>query len=240
MRLLSLFLGILLFLACVAVPLPGLDHNAPFSAHMLRHVLLLLVAAPLLAMAIPPANPARRGLTGLSRLTARAPLAPWLMGILVMWLSHFPDWYNALAGSAPGIVSCAPLDVTRLIHPGTGGGAAGGAAVRGLLNDMGLLLAGFCFSWPVVTPYPSFRLPPLRAILYLSSACVCCSLLGLLITFAPPGTYRGITMPDQQTGGLIMWVPCCFLYLSASMSLLIHWLSGNEGTSLFRYTTIRP
>jgi cytochrome c oxidase assembly factor CtaG len=80
----------------------------------------------------------------------------------------------------------------------------------------------------VITPYAEYRLSPPKAVLYLSGACVFCSLLGLLITFAPAGTYRQVTAADQQTGGLIMWVPCCFVYLSASMYLLIRWFSLKE------------
>jgi len=100
------------------------------------------------------------------------------------------------------------------------------------IHTPSLLLAGFIFCWPLVTPYPSLRLPALHSILYLASACVACSLAGLLITYAPQGMYRGVTIHDQQSGGLIMWVPCCFLYLSATMTLLIRWLSLKEPVNL--------
>jgi cytochrome c oxidase assembly factor CtaG len=33
---------------------------------------------------------------------------------------------------------------------------------------------------------------------------------------------------DQQIAGLIMWVPCCLIYLTASMILLIKWFDENE------------
>ncbi|HWB93615.1 MAG TPA: cytochrome c oxidase assembly protein [Puia sp.] len=220
MRKLSFFLGILLLAACLAAPLPALDHNTPFTAHMVRHTALLLLAAPLLAMAIPPENVAARGLMALSRLTARIPVIAWLAGILMMWLWHVPAWYNATNGPAADIVSCAPLALSH--------SAPFADRITPLLHDLSLLIGGFLFCWPVITPYPSLRLPALRAVLYLATACVCCSLLGLLITFAPPGTYRGIAITDQQAGGLIMWVPCCFVYLTASMALLIRWLSKKE------------
>lgn len=250
MRRLFLLLGILIIAACMAAPLPALDTNAPFSSHMLRHTALLLVAAPLLAMAIPSHNLAQRTLLGLSRLTARLPVLTWLAGILTMWLWHIPAWYNATAHSIAGIISCAPLD-TLLHVPGAlhAHGASTGASTATstvastsllsfprlvldcllpIAHDLSALLAGFLFCWPVITPYPSLRLSPLRAVLYLATACVCCSLLGLLITFAPAGTYQGVGMTDKQIGGLIMWVPCCFLYLVASMALLISWLSKKE------------
>ena len=231
MRTLSFLLGVLILSACLAAPLPALDYNAPFSSHMLRHTALLLLAGPLLALAISPTNFAGKKLLGLSRLVSRLPLIAWLIGMLMMWLWHVPSWYNSTAGQATEVVSCSPLG------PGYRGAAAAlsgswiSARAIPLLHGLSLVIAGFVFCWPVITPHRRFRLPPLRAVLYLATACTCCSLLGLLITFAPAGTYRGIGLTDQQSGGLIMWVPCCLLYLTASMALLIHWLSKKEAVT---------
>lgn len=232
MRILSFFLGILVLAVCIAVPLPALDANAPFSSHMLRHTSLMLLAAPLLALAIPSAGFANRRLHNFSRLTARMPLAAWLTGVAVMWLWHVPGLYNATSAQTGDLVLCAPLGPALSEHLAsvTVLTRAGFVADRliPLLHDLSLLIAGFLFWWPVITPCRQFRLPALRAVAYLASACICCSLLGLLITFAQPGIYRGIGLADQQTGGMIMWVPCCIVYLTASMGLLIEWLSKNE------------
>lgn len=232
MRTLSFFLGILVLLACLAAPLPALDYNAPFSSHMLRHTALLLLAGPLLAMAIPQTGFAGKRLRGFSRLTGRLPFLAWLAGMLMMWVWHVPAWYNATAGQPGDVISCAPLGPAHLdTAAALSGSLILGERVLPLLHDLSLLIAGFIFCWPVITPYRTFRLPPLRAVLYLATACTCCSLLGLLITFAPPGTYRGIGLTDQQSGGLIMWVPCCLVYLTASMGLLIQWLSKKESVT---------
>lgn len=230
MRTLSFLFGILLLAACIAAPLPALDANAPFSSHMLRHTSLLLLVAPLLIMAIPAGKFERKQLTGLSRLTARVPFAAWLTGILVMWIWHVPAWYDGVTDAHANIVLCAPLGPVLSAHVFSTTAGQGILAERifPLLHDLSLLLAGFIFWWPVITPCRSFRLPPLRAVAYLASACIGCSLLGLLITFARPGAYRGVSLTDQQIGGMIMWVPCCLVYLTASMGLLIEWLSKKE------------
>jgi len=256
-KILSLVCGLLILVICTAVPLPSLDPDTPFTAAMLRHVGLLLIAAPLLAMAIPADNGMRKPLTNLSRLTARHPSVAWLAGILTMWLWHLPVFYN-LPASAGGILSCSPFlpahgsaailaaqaaTAAVTTHAATAAATLPASfatislptsitAIIPWIHTPSLLLAGFIFCWPLVTPYPSLRLPALHSILYLASACVACSLAGLLITYAPQGMYRGVTIHDQQSGGLIMWVPCCFLYLSASMTLLIRWLSLKEPVNL--------
>ncbi|QKG52066.1 cytochrome c oxidase assembly protein [Hymenobacter sp. BRD67] len=88
---------------------------------------------------------------------------------------------------------------------------------------------------------------------YLFTACVACSLLGLLLTFAPADTYQhyaraswcgtaslapdyatnawGLSLADdQQLAGLIMWVPCCFIYLSGCVFLLARYFGAEQET----------
>jgi cytochrome c oxidase assembly factor CtaG len=199
-------------LICLLAPAPAMLADDPFCVHMIRHTILLLVAAPLIAMAIPAKNSLQKALVGLSRLTFRLTFPAWMIGVGLMWVWHIPALYNAMSmpGMGHSLMPMPMLDRMSLIHA------------------FSMLAGGFLFCWPVITPYAEYRLPPLKAVLYLSGACVFCSLLGLLITFAPAGTYRQVTPADQQDGGLIMWVPCCFIYLSASMYLLIRWFSQKE------------
>jgi cytochrome c oxidase assembly factor CtaG len=82
---------------------------------------------------------------------------------------------------------------------------------------------------------------------YLFSACLGCTLLGIFITFAPlsicpvfaspidrlgilDALYRVGFTPgiDQHLGGLLMWVPPCFLYVGAIISLLARWYAEAE------------
>jgi putative membrane protein len=93
---------------------------------------------------------------------------------------------------------------------------------------------------PIVGPRIEERLSPLIGILYLFSACIGCSLLGIWITFEPVSVCPVFMHPvdplcmqpmifnhwhltpamDQQIGGLLMWVPACFVYLGAILVLL--------------------
>lgn len=216
------FGGIVLIIVCVASPLHFLGENYLFSAHMVSHVLLLLIAAPLLAGGIPKENRFRKYFLFLSTHKIKIYAFCWFTGVGIMWFWHIPYIFNqATSGHGMGLM---------------------------YLQWLSLLIGGIIFCWPVINPYHEYRIPSLSAVLYLSMACVFCTILGLMITFAPLGIYShylNITDSygylnvirdqwkisagmDQQAAGLIMWVPCCFIYLTASMIILINWFDRKE------------
>src|SRR5581483_1484047 len=100
-----------------------------------------------------------------------------------------------------------------------------------------LLVLGGLFWWPLFGPKMRQRISPLAAVVYLFCACFACSVLGIMITFAPGGSVCpvylqppnqpavlnlirndwGFSMAkDQQLGGLLMWIPGCGIYLGAT------------------------
>jgi cytochrome c oxidase assembly factor CtaG len=105
---------------------------------------------------------------------------------------------------------------------------------------------GSVFWWQVLAPRDGERLSPAAGIVYLFTACTACSILGIILTFAPVsicpvyqhpadrlgmlGTIRGdwglTSDKDQQIGGLLMWVPMCLIYLTAILAQLARWHSG--------------
>lgn len=222
--------AIVVILLCMASPLHFLGENYLFSAHMLSHVLILLIAGPLIVASIPKENRFQKSLQLFSEKIKKAPILAWLSGVAIMWFWHIPTVFNSL------------FSMNQMSGPGVH--FMGGLMY---LHFASLLFAGMIFSWPVINPYRRQRLGALAGVLYLSTACVFCSLLGLIITFSHIGTYthyiniadRFGFLPlirdswdisaaaDQQMAGLIMWVPCCFIYLSASMFLLIKWFSSD-------------
>ena len=102
---------------------------------------------------------------------------------------------------------------------------------------------GVAFWWQILAPNEASRLSPLAAVIYLFSACLGCTALGIIITFAPVGVCSVYMHPvdrlgmlatirnewgmtperDQQVGGLLMWVPMCLIYLSAIFGQLARW-----------------
>jgi cytochrome c oxidase assembly factor CtaG len=116
-----------------------------------------------------------------------------------------------------------------------------------------LLLLGMVFWRQTLAPREDQRLSPPGAVLYLFSACVACSILGIVITFSPvsvcpiyaqPAADRlgivdliqstwGMTPEkDQQIGGLLMWVPMCLVYLIAIVTQLGRWFSNSVGSEV--------
>lgn len=213
-----LLAGVTVFFITLASPIDTLADGYLFSAHMLQHLLLLLIVPSLVLLGLSSAsvpasfeNNHRKWLN----LFLLPPFASWLLGVGGMWLWHAPALCNAAVTNA---------SVHRLQY-------------------ISLLLMGFAFWLPIIGPWSRQRLSPLAGIVYLFSACVGCTVLGIIITFAPvevcsiylhPVDRLGI-LPliqnqwgltparDQQLGGLLMWVPACLIYFCGIFGLFARW-----------------
>jgi len=212
-RIAYLLAGLGVFVFTLSSPLNALAAGYLFSAHMLQHILLLLIVPALLLMSLP------RWLSLGSRSCFVAnPFIGWISGVGAMWLWHARPLCNAAVSS-------------QLVNA---------------LQIASLLLLGATFWRQILAPREEERMSPPAAALYLFSACVACSILGILITFSPvsvcpiyaqpPADPLGILYlvqsnwgitpdKDQQIGGLLMWVPMCFVYLSAIIAQLARWFA---------------
>lgn len=210
--------GVIVLLLTLISPLDTLGDTYLFSAHMVQHLLLVLAVPPLLLLGIPSWYAERVfGQPWLSRLERGfcQPLLTWGLGMGSLWLWHAPPLYNAaLAHEA--------------LH---------------ILEHLCFLVTAALFWWPVLTPLETRRLRPLAALFYLTAAAIANSLLGFLLTFAPPDIYPAYLAPsdtfgilpllrdawglspevDQQLGGLLMWVPGGLVFLGAILATLARW-----------------
>ena len=212
-RIVYLLGGVGVFVLTLVSPLNTLAAGYLFSAHMLQHILLLLIVPALVLMSLP-----RRVSLGSRSWLIANPFVGWIGGVGAMWLWHARPLCNAAVSSQ----------------------------VVNALQIWSLLLLGAIFWRQVLAPREEERLSPPGAVLYLFSACVACSVLGILITFSPVSvcpiyaqapTDRlgilnliqsswGITPEkDQQIGGLLMWVPMCLVYLAAIIAQLARWFA---------------
>jgi len=214
--------GWLTVAAALASPLDPLGVHL-FSAHMLQHELLMLVAAPLLVVARPLAAwtwalPAHSRATVGGALRARgwrrvwsmmrAPLGAWLLHAAALWAWH-----------APALFSLALRD-----------------PVMHTLQHASFLGTALLFWWAVLGSSARVRIG--IALLALFTTMVHSTVLGALITLSPQPWYAayGATsldlgvdpLVDQQLGGLLMWVPGGLVYLGAGLWLAARWLKSDE------------
>jgi len=187
--------------------------SALFSVHMTQHMLLVVVAAPLIMLGDPPTAMlwafsvgARRriGLAWREWRVGRAiwhqlrrPLVAWTLHVGALWLWHLPTLYGAALRD-------------ERIH---------------VLEHATFFLTALLF-WSVLTERrPRHRLNVGAGTLYLFTAALQCTLLGALMSFARHAWYFGhygttaawglTPLEDQQIAGLIMWIPAGTAYLVA-------------------------
>lgn len=199
------------------------------SVHMVQHLLLMMVAPPLLWLGT-PLLPMLRGwpepvrlvwiaplfrLKMLRRIAARIthPVFALPIFLVTTWGWHTPSAYD-LALRSP------------LWH---------------YLQHACFLGSGLLFWFPVVRPYPYRPTWPLWYLLpYLLIADVSNTILSALLTFSDRLLYEsyasvprfngGTTVEDQAVAGVLMWVPGSLVFLSPLVAIGLRWLSGDSGT----------
>jgi cytochrome c oxidase assembly factor CtaG len=104
------------------------------------------------------------------------------------------------------------------------------SAVRHAFVAASLVIAGLIFWSPIFSRQRSHRLHTGQAIAYLFSACLVSTIAGAWVAFAPSDLYPGhvASVGDQQLAGLIMWVPCCLVYLAAILASIARWYGGED------------
>ena len=191
-----------------------------FFVHMVQHVLLMSVAAPLLLLANPlsvmlwslPLSArgavghalARQGwLLGVLQFVTRPAMA-WSLFVVNLWLWHQPRAYQAALEN-------------ELVH---------------YLQHLLFFFSAVLFWWPVIGPAPlRSRLSYPARMLYVFLTWIPNSVLGAGITFAPtvlmsfyadrPRHWGIDALTDQQLAGLLMWIPGDAIYAAAMMVLLL-------------------
>jgi cytochrome c oxidase assembly factor CtaG/ferredoxin len=222
---LASFLGGLgiLFLA-IASPLDAFA-GLLLEAHMLQHLLLLMIAPPLIWLG-QPVLPVLRGLphrflkVGIGpflaspalRRTGHAithPIVCWLVMAAVVIFWHTPRWYDF------GLASSAWHETEHACF----------------------FTAALLFWWPVVQVWPSRPIGPRWAIVpYLVLADLVNTGLSAWLVFSSHVVYRtyelaprlgGLSaLDDQATAGAIMWVPGSIAYLLPALVVAMQALGG--------------
>ena len=221
--------GILSLVLALQSPIDPLGADL-FSAHMVQHLMLMLVAAPVLVMARPliaflwamPRGLRRRFARFWSRGAHRffallnSPVSVWIWfcGLFVFW--HLPGPYGWALRHEPAHV----------------------------LEHLCFFVSAFAFWSVVIEPSGRRRLDYGATLMFVATAAVLSGLPGALMvlterpfyTIHAAGAARWGLSPteDQQLAGLIMWIPAGFAYMAAILVLFVQWLRAAERRSQAR------
>jgi putative membrane protein len=207
-------LALLSLVVALVSPIDDLADHDLLSMHMVQHLLLTLVMPPLLLLSTPgwmlrPLLNVPLALPILRRLTS--PVAAFLVfnGVFCAW--HVPALYELTLQN-------------ESVH---------------IFEHLLFMATAFLAWMPIVSPLPELpRLPYPAMVLYLFLQSVVPTVLGGLITFADdvlyptyahaPRVWGMSALEDQQWGGLIMWIPGAFVYLTALTVVWFVWFEGKE------------
>jgi heme ABC exporter ATP-binding subunit CcmA len=215
--------GLATILVSLGSPLDVLAHER-FVVHMLQHMLLTTVAAPLLVLAdpfpaalwaLPRGLRKRVGRVLVRRARVRAlwrvlttPVAAWLAHALTLWLWHVPALYNA-----------------ALNHP-----------ELHVAQHLTFLATAVLFWWPVVAPAPRVTRPPTDDVrlVYLVLGAFQAAALGVLLAASPRPLYAAYAgavdaLADQARGGVVMWGLGGAVDMLAVMIMLWRFLQRHGG-----------
>ncbi|HVP21353.1 MAG TPA: cytochrome c oxidase assembly protein [Anaerolineaceae bacterium] len=229
-RQLSFHLGSLLVLLALVSPLDHLSDSYLLTAHMIQHLLLLVVAPPLWLMGMP--NVRLDQAIGSGRLQKfvhgiTRPISAFLIFNAVVWAWHVPGLYDAaLANNDVHILEHLMFLAAALIGWWPVLGFLPETAPRASYPVQMMYLFAMMMSTTGLGALLSLAQYPLYPF-YLNAPRVLGSMP--LPTHIPGPRLWGLSvMDDQQLAGLIMWVPGNMLYFSALMVVLSQWFRNEE------------
>jgi cytochrome c oxidase assembly factor CtaG len=207
--------GWLTLVAALLSPIATISETL-FSMHMTQHELLMLVAAPLIALgrpvvpmlwALPYAWRVRVGSLGGATGAVRqltAPVVVFALHAIVLWVWHVPALYEA------AVLDDRIHAIQHLMFTGTA-----------------------CLFWWGLLRGRYGRLGYGAAVIYVFATAAHSGGLGALITFAGTPLYplyvhragHGVDpLVDQQVAGLIMWIPSGVVLMVFGLALFSAWL----------------
>lgn len=223
----------LIFLA-VGSPLTNLTNFGLHSVVMFQQILMLMVVPAMILKALPETLGSKYIFRFFNFSTSESTgsiLFLWIIGAIAMWGGHFLS--AAILSSKTGLSICG-ISVAKglwIEH------------IPSLLVMGFLLVSGLFFSLPVFHPDPSKRMAHLKSVIFLFTACLSCTLLGLDVAFSASSASLAEAIPvftvlrnpfpmslraDQELAGMLMWVPGCIFYVVSSMGILLHWYDEAE------------
>lgn len=221
--------GIVLLAVALLSPLDAWA-EASFAAHMGQHLILMMIAPPLLILGRPIVTalwalpqPSRHRVARWWRRSRawrlaidfiRSPLIAWLAASAALWFWHLPRPYE------------------RGLHD----------PVAHALEHLSFLVSAILF-WRVVIEDPQSRRLSLGAtMLFVATFAMQNGMLGAILIFAPrvlypahaiaPGWSAFTPLEDQQLAGVLMWLVTGLIDLIVLGVLFVTWLASSERRGL--------
>lgn len=216
--------GLLALCVALVSPLDALG-TALFSGHMVQHLVLILIAAPLLVLGKPLLpllwtlpRAWRRALGRSMRRPALRtgwhlianPLVASVIHFSAVWIWHLPAFFQAALHN-------------EIVHA---------------VEHLSFLITALLWWWVVIESQAQRGLGYGVSLLAIFAATVQSGVLGALLTFTDrpwypaygaAGVAWGLTpLEDQQLAGVVMWVPAGVVYLVAAVILFVRWFGALE------------
>jgi putative membrane protein len=212
--------------------------DALFSAHMMQHLLLVMVAAPLCVLGAPllpmlwAFRAQRRRAVGAwwgrspkAQRIVHAMTEPGVVFVLhfaALWFWHFPRPYEAAVKH-------------EALHA---------------VEHLSFVGSALLVWWVALQPLGRRRTSEGSAILLIAGTLMQSGVLGAALLFAQAPWYPvhalgtrawGRTLlEDQQLAGLLMWIPASVVYLAAAAWLFVRWMRNDERRGAAVARTPRP
>jgi putative membrane protein len=219
------------WLSLVIALSPPLDEWSEqwLAAHMVQHELLMVVAAPLLAVGAPlvgllwgmPSRVRHALVSSVQRTRVpvvwraiTTPAAAFLLYGLALWIWHLPALYER-----------------ALEHEGIH-----------IVEHLCFFGTAALFWWGIVHGRQG-RLGYGAGVVYLFVTAVHGAALGALLTVSPRVWYApylahhptgSTALEDQQLAGLLMWIPAGLAFVAGALLLLAAWLRQSDRLSRFK------
>lgn len=216
---LSFLLGVFVLFFSLNGPIHDLSDYFLLSAHMVQHLLLMMVAVPLLLVGTPAwlLRPLlkNRVVHAIARFLTGPFIAYTIYNlILVVW--HFPTFYNTALEN-------------HNVH---------------IAQHLMMIAGAVLMWWPIVNPVPELERigSPMRMI-YLFALGFPMTIISALITLSDkvlypwyaeaPRVFESLSaLYDQQLAGLIMWVPGMLVFWTATTVVFFRWSRREERAEL--------
>ena len=222
----AFFLGLFVIFASLNGPIHDLSDYYLFSAHMVQHLLLALVAPPLLVggLTAEVVRPLLRlpGVRRLAGAVTRAPMAFVIFNVtMAIW--HLPDVY----GTAMAY---------HEVH---------------ILQHLTMMVSATLMWWPILSPLPELpRLSYPAQTLYCFLLSIPMSLIAIYIAMADRVLYPAYSAAprvwgispqlDQHLGGLIMWIPGGLFFYGVMTFVFFKWARRQEDSTASAQVDWRP